>query len=243
MAPTWPRSTGPGSKPSRSGQMEAARSLGMSHRQAMRNVIVPQAIRKVFAPLLNDLIALMKDTTLVSVIALNEVLLVGRDIYTETYNSSAITLGAILFLVVTLPLARMVDPLISREQGAHVVPPRLVHGGRPERWPTPMLEARGDPQTLRRSRGPARHRPRGHEGRSRLRHRAERLRQEHDAALHQPARAPREGRDLPRGPRHLQGPRLGRRRVRLGRQLSPPAGRDGLPAIQPLPPPDGPRRT
>ena len=60
-----------------SGQMEAARSLGMSHRQAMRNVIVPQAIRKVFAPLLNDLIALMKDTTLVSVIALNEVLLVA----------------------------------------------------------------------------------------------------------------------------------------------------------------------
>ena len=59
----------------------------------------------------------MKDTTLVSVIALNEVLLVGRDIYTETYNSSAITLGAIMFLVVTLPLARMVDALISREQG------------------------------------------------------------------------------------------------------------------------------
>jgi polar amino acid transport system permease protein len=98
------------------GQMEAARSLGMSHRQAMRNVIVPQAVRKVFAPLLNDLIALMKDTTLVSVIALNEVLLVGRDIYSETFNSSAITLGAIMFLVVTLPLARLVDHLISREQ-------------------------------------------------------------------------------------------------------------------------------
>jgi polar amino acid transport system permease protein len=98
------------------GQMEAARSLGMSHRQAMRNVIVPQAVRKVFAPLLNDLIALMKDTTLVSVIALNEVLLVGRDIYSETFNSSAITLGAIMFLVVTLPLARLVDRLISREQ-------------------------------------------------------------------------------------------------------------------------------
>jgi len=98
------------------GQMEAARSLGMSHRQAMRNVILPQAVRKVFAPLLNDFIALMKDTTLVSVIALNEVLLVGRDIYTDTYNSSALTLGAIMFLVVTLPLARFVDKLISREQ-------------------------------------------------------------------------------------------------------------------------------
>jgi len=99
-----------------SGQMEAARSLGMSHRQAMRNVIVPQAVRKVFAPLLNDFIALMKDTTLVGVIALNEVALVGRDIQGKSFNSSALTLGAIMFLIVTLPLARLVDKLISREQ-------------------------------------------------------------------------------------------------------------------------------
>lgn len=98
------------------GQMEAARSLGMSHGQAMRNVIVPQAVRRVIAPLLNDFIALMKDTTLVSVIALNEVALVGRDIQSETFNSSALTLGAILFLAVTLPLARLVDRLIAREQ-------------------------------------------------------------------------------------------------------------------------------
>jgi len=98
------------------GQMEAARSLGMSHRQAMRNVIVPQAVRKVIAPLLNDFIALMKDTTLVSVIALNEVALVGRDIQSQSFNSSALTLGAILFLLVTLPLARLVDRLIAREQ-------------------------------------------------------------------------------------------------------------------------------
>lgn len=98
------------------GQMEAARSLGMSHGQAMRSVILPQAVRKVIAPLLNDFIALTKDTTLVSVIALNEVVLVGSDIQAETFNSSALTLGAIMFLVVTLPLARLVDKLISREQ-------------------------------------------------------------------------------------------------------------------------------
>jgi polar amino acid transport system permease protein len=98
------------------GQMEAARSLGMSHGQAMRNVVVPQAVRKVIAPLLNDFIALMKDTTLVSAIALNEVALVGRDIQGKAFNSSALTLGAIMFLVVTLPLARLVDKLISREQ-------------------------------------------------------------------------------------------------------------------------------
>jgi polar amino acid transport system permease protein len=99
------------------GQMEAARSLGMSHGQAMRSVIVPQAVRKVIAPLLNDYIALMKDTTLVGVIALNEVALVGRDIQGKAFNSSALTLGAIMFLIVTLPLARLVDKLISREQG------------------------------------------------------------------------------------------------------------------------------
>jgi len=99
------------------GQMEAARSLGMSHGQAMRSVILPQAVRKVFAPLLNDFIALTKDTTLVSVIALNEVVLVGNDIQSETFNSSALTLGALMFLALTLPLARLVDKLIAREQG------------------------------------------------------------------------------------------------------------------------------
>jgi polar amino acid transport system permease protein len=98
------------------GQMEAARSLGMSHALAMRTVVVPQAVRKVIAPLLNDFIALMKDTTLVGVIALNEVAHVGRDIQGETFNSSALTLGAIMFLVITIPLARLVDRLISREQ-------------------------------------------------------------------------------------------------------------------------------
>jgi polar amino acid transport system permease protein len=107
------------------GQMEAARSLGMSHSQAMRNVIVPQAVRKVIAPLLNDFIALMKDTTLVGVIALNEVAHVGRDIQGSTFNSSALTLGAIMFLLITLPLARLVDRLISREQRFQRGAPRV----------------------------------------------------------------------------------------------------------------------
>ena len=97
------------------GQMEAARSLGMSHGQAMRYVIVPQAVRKVIPPLLNDFIALMKDTSLVSVISLPEVVRVGQDIYSETFNPSALTLGAIMFLVVTIPLARLVDWQIKRQ--------------------------------------------------------------------------------------------------------------------------------
>ena len=98
------------------GQMEAARSLGMSHGQAMRQVIVPQAIRKVIPPLLNDFIALMKDTSLVSVIGFVEVVQFGRDVQSETFNSTALTFGAVLFLLVTIPLARLVDRLIARQQ-------------------------------------------------------------------------------------------------------------------------------
>ena len=98
------------------GQMEAARSLGMSHGQAMRKVIVPQAVRKVIPPLLNDFIALTKDTTLVSVIGLIEVLQAAKDIQSETLNSSAVTLAALLFLLCTIPMARGVDVLISKQQ-------------------------------------------------------------------------------------------------------------------------------
>ncbi len=71
--------------------------------------VVPQAVSKVIPPLLNDFIALMKDTTLVSVIGLVEVVQAGRDIQNLEFNSSALMLGAILFILVTIPLARLVD--------------------------------------------------------------------------------------------------------------------------------------
>lgn len=98
------------------GQTEAARSLGMSHGQAMRHVIVPQAISKVTPPLLNDFIALMKDTALVSVIGLNEVVQAGSDVQATTFNSSGLVLGAILYLLCTIPLARMLDKMIEGQQ-------------------------------------------------------------------------------------------------------------------------------
>jgi polar amino acid transport system permease protein len=98
------------------GQVEAARSLGMSNGQAMRKVVIPQAIRKVIPPLLNDFIALMKDTSLVSVLGFIEVVQAGRDVQSEFFNSTALTLGALLFILVTIPLARVVDILISRQQ-------------------------------------------------------------------------------------------------------------------------------
>lgn len=99
------------------GQMEAARSLGMSHFQAMRHIIVPQAVTKIPAPMLNELISLLKDTTLVGVIAFGESVLVSREILAEQLNSSALLLTAAFFLVITLPAARLVDYLIKRQQG------------------------------------------------------------------------------------------------------------------------------
>jgi polar amino acid transport system permease protein len=98
------------------GQMEAARSLGMSHGQAMRFVIVPQAVRKVIPPLLNDFIALMKDTSLVGFLGLVEVVQAGFNYQSSDFNGSALMLGAFLYLAITVPLARLVDWLIAREQ-------------------------------------------------------------------------------------------------------------------------------
>jgi polar amino acid transport system permease protein len=118
------------------GQMEAARSLGMSHGQAMRYVVVPQAVRTVIPPLLNDFIALMKDTSLVSVIGFVEVVQAGRDVQSETFNSSALTLGAVFFLIVTIPLARLVDRMIARQQRRY----SRTGGAVP---PTPTTETAG----------------------------------------------------------------------------------------------------
>ena len=98
------------------GQTEAARSLGMGYTSTLREVIVPQAVRKVIPPMLNDFIALMKDTSLVQVIGVVEVVKAGREVQAETFNSSALTLAAVLFVLVTIPLARIVDRQIARQQ-------------------------------------------------------------------------------------------------------------------------------
>lgn len=121
------------------GQMEAARSLGMSHGTAMRYVIVPQAVTKVIPPLLNDFIALMKDTSLVSVLGAIEVVQAGNDIYSVTYNGTGYVMGAILFLIVTIPLARLVDWLIAREKK------RTQRGGGTQGGGDPTAEATLEP--------------------------------------------------------------------------------------------------
>ena len=98
------------------GQTEAARSLGMSNGQTMRLVIVPQAVRRVLPPLMNDFIALTKDVALVSVIAVQDVVGVARDAQAVTFNSTTLTVAVVFYLVFTLPLIWILDRIIAREQ-------------------------------------------------------------------------------------------------------------------------------
>jgi polar amino acid transport system permease protein len=97
-------------------QVAAARSLGLSQSTALRYVILPQAVRNIIPPLLNDFISLQKDTALVSVlgaIEANE----AAQIYSSTvFNYSSYAVAAILFLILTIPLARFTDHLIDRDR-------------------------------------------------------------------------------------------------------------------------------
>jgi polar amino acid transport system permease protein len=97
-------------------QTSAARSLGLSQWQTLRYVVIPQAVRRILPPLLNDFVALQKDTALVSVIALPEILLNAEILKSNHFNLSPITGAAIFFLVITIPCTRFVDFLIRRDK-------------------------------------------------------------------------------------------------------------------------------
>jgi polar amino acid transport system permease protein len=97
-------------------QTAAARSLGLSQFQAMRHVVVPQALRRVIPPLLNDFIGLQKDTVLVSFIGVVEVFRQTQIRTQATFNFTPYLVTALVFLVVTIPLARFTDWLVARER-------------------------------------------------------------------------------------------------------------------------------
>jgi polar amino acid transport system permease protein len=97
-------------------QVAAARSLGLSHAAAMRHVILPQAIRNIVPPLLNDFISLQKDTALVGVLGAIEALQAAGIYASSVFNYSSFTVAAILFLVLTIPLARFTDGLVARDR-------------------------------------------------------------------------------------------------------------------------------
>ena len=97
-------------------QVAAARSLGLPQWSSMRYVILPQAIRNIIPPLLNDFISLQKDTALVGTLGVIEANK-AAGIYSETvFNFSSFTVAAILFLILTIPLARFTDRLIDRDR-------------------------------------------------------------------------------------------------------------------------------
>jgi len=99
------------------GQMEAARSLGMSYHQAMRNVILPQAIRVVLPPLGNDFIAMLKDSALISVLALPDLLQLGRLYISRTFRAfEGYNTVALLYLLMTLFLSLIVRIIERRSR-------------------------------------------------------------------------------------------------------------------------------
>ena len=97
-------------------QVAAARSLGLTQRTALRYVILPQAIRNIIPPLLNDFIALQKDTSLVGVLGVIEANQAANIYGSTVFNYSSFTVAAILFLILTIPLARFTDRLIERDR-------------------------------------------------------------------------------------------------------------------------------
>jgi polar amino acid transport system permease protein len=100
------------------GQMEAARSLGMTYLQAMRLVVVPQGIRRVLPPLTNEFIILTKDSSLVFVLGLSigerELYRISQQVASRTGNFSAVVLAGMFYLLVTIPLTRLVNYMDTR---------------------------------------------------------------------------------------------------------------------------------
>ncbi len=97
------------------GQMEAARSLGMTYRQSMRYVILPQALKRVIPPLGNEFIAMLKDSSLVSVIGMEELVRKAQVIVTRSYRPTETWLEVgLLFLLMTIPFTRIVARLERR---------------------------------------------------------------------------------------------------------------------------------
>jgi polar amino acid transport system permease protein len=97
-------------------QTAAARSLGLSQFQALRYVVVPQAVRRVIPPLLNDFIGLQKDTVLVSFVGVVEIFRQSQIRQQASFNYTPYIVTALVFVVLTIPLARLTDWLVARER-------------------------------------------------------------------------------------------------------------------------------
>ena len=99
-------------------QKAAARSLGLDNWQTMRQVILPQALRRVTPPLLNDLVALIKDTGLVSILGVTDAVRAAQIETSRTFNYTPYITAAVLFLCITIPLTRFTDRTLRKSMEA-----------------------------------------------------------------------------------------------------------------------------
>ena len=97
-------------------QSAAARSLGLTHGQTLRFVVVPQAVRRVIPPLLNDFIGLQKDTALVALLGVVEAFRQSQIEVAASFNYTPYLATALLFILLTIPLARFTDWLVERDK-------------------------------------------------------------------------------------------------------------------------------
>jgi polar amino acid transport system permease protein len=97
-------------------QEAAARSLGLNRLQALRHVIVPQAVRRVIPPLLNDFIGLQKDTALIALLGVLEAFRQSQIEVAASFNYTPYVATALIFLALTIPMTRLTDWLIARNR-------------------------------------------------------------------------------------------------------------------------------
>jgi len=95
-------------------QVASAEALGLSRAQTLRHVVVPQAVRRVVPPLLNDFISLQKDTALISVVGVFDAVFTARDSTGYLFNYTPYVVVSVMFIVITIPLARFTDWLGRR---------------------------------------------------------------------------------------------------------------------------------
>jgi polar amino acid transport system permease protein len=95
-------------------QVASAEALGLSRAQALRHVVVPQAVRRVVPPLLNDFISLQKDTALISVVGVFDAVFTARDSTGYLFNYTPYVVVSVMFIVITIPLSRFTDWLGRR---------------------------------------------------------------------------------------------------------------------------------
>ena len=101
-------------------QRSAARSLGLSHAQTLRHVVIPQGVRRVLPALLNDLVSLQKDSGLISLLGVVDAIQAAQIHVARTFNYTPLVLASLLFVILTVPMTRFTD-WVAKRQGASLI--------------------------------------------------------------------------------------------------------------------------